>query len=206
MSVRKISLAKLGKLSPAAPLPGPGPAPGDEALAPRASAPDLRKHRAKCSICRHPQLRQIEDDFLDWASAREIARAYKLPAHSTLLHHAHAMGLFHRRRKNLQRVLDRIIEKTDEAKPSAAAIVSAIRLAADLNTQGEWLEPGDRIYLKPLFDRMTPEELDAYARTGELPAWFQESLPAGNARPGLASGPDAASLPSSSAGEDEAGS
>ncbi|HEV2387019.1 MAG TPA: hypothetical protein VGS20_07145 [Candidatus Acidoferrales bacterium] len=142
-----------------------------------------------CSICRHPQLRQIEDDFLDWFSARDISRLYKLPGHATVSRHARAMGLLHKRIKNLHFALGAIIEHVHQVKPNAAAIVSAIRLAAEINSEGERVEPGDRVYLKALFNRMTPEELGAYAGTGHLPAWFREAVGEDAAAP-LAAGDD----------------
>jgi hypothetical protein len=140
--------------------------------------PNINNHRARCAVCRHPQREEIERDLLDWINFREVARTYKLSSHMSAYRHARALGLLHKRRHNLLAALDRIIEHAATVKPSASAVVSAIRLATSINTDGEWVEPGDRVYLKELFDRMTPEELEDYAREGKLPAWFNAAISA----------------------------
>lgn len=93
----------------------------------------LARHRAQCRICRHAQREEIEREFLDWVPAREIAAEYKLGSHRAVYRHAHALSLFRARRGNIERVLDNIIERSGEAKITAASVVSAIRLLVELN-------------------------------------------------------------------------
>lgn len=112
----------------------PVAAPGDPEQA--ASNPGL--HRGKCSICRHPRRAEIEQEFLDYTNAREIARFYRLPSHTTVYRHARAMRLFERRVHNLRAALDRIIEHAGEVEPSAGNVIAAVALMAKINEQGQW--------------------------------------------------------------------
>jgi hypothetical protein len=102
--------------------------------------PKLAKHSGKCGICRHPRRVEIERDFLDWVGPREIAREYDLGSHTTVYRHAHALGLFEQRQRTWPLALGRLIEQVGEVKPTAASIVSAIRLLAKINARGEYVE------------------------------------------------------------------
>lgn len=93
----------------------------------------LARHRAQCHICRHAQRDAIEQEFLDWVPAREIAEEYKLGSYRAVYRHAHALALFRARRGHVERVLDNILERSGEAKITAASVVSAIRLLVELN-------------------------------------------------------------------------
>lgn len=85
--------------------------------------------------------------------------------------HAHATGLFAKRQRNIRAALEQIIEKGSQAEVTAPAVVSAIQAYAKINAQGQWVE---RVDMRAVFDSMTREELDVYARTGELPTWSGE--------------------------------
>lgn len=98
----------------------------------------LERHKARCLICRHPQREEIEEDFLDWSSPREIAETYGIASYRAIYRHATALGLFDRRRANIQRATDRIIERIGETQMTAAAIVGAIRIT--LNEERKWLD------------------------------------------------------------------
>jgi hypothetical protein len=151
----------------------------------------LDHHQRHCRICSHPARDQIERDFLEWVSPQAIAKAYGLhngdPA--GLFRHAHALGLFARRRHNARSALERIIEHVGNVKPSASAIVSAVQAYVKINSEGQWVEPPERVYLRELFDRMTREELETYACEGKLPGWFTQTI---SATAGIAPGAPAA--------------
>jgi hypothetical protein len=95
----------------------------------------LALHRAKCSICKHPDREEIERDFLDWVSPRELAEHWKTGSYRAIYRHAHTVGLYEQRRKNWQAALDRIIERVGEVQVTAAAVISAIRLSAKLDRE-----------------------------------------------------------------------
>jgi hypothetical protein len=103
----------------------------------------LAMHAGQCTICRHPLRTEIERAFLDWRGPRDIAREYGLGSHTTLYRHAHALGLFQHRERTLRFALGRLIEQVGDVRPTAASIVSAIRLMAKLNARGESVEEID---------------------------------------------------------------
>lgn len=55
---------------------------------------------------------------------------------------------------------------------NASAVVSAVSTYARINARGEFVERSETVNLNALFERMSTAELEAYAKTGELPAWF----------------------------------
>jgi hypothetical protein len=51
-------------------------------------------------------------------------------------------------------------------------VVQAIQAYARINSAGEWVDRPEQVNLNELFERMTRDELAAYAREGALPDWF----------------------------------
>ncbi len=129
------------------------------------------RHESQCTICAHPQREEIDRDFASWASSARITKGYKV-ARTSLYRHAHATGLFPKRQKNVRAALEKIIEHAGEVKVNAAAVVSAVQAYAKINARGQWIERSETVNLNKLFDRMTRDELEAYARDGTLPKWF----------------------------------
>jgi hypothetical protein len=135
----------------------------------------LGRHENGCRICSHPQKLAIEHDFIAWKSPAKIAKEFKLRDRSTVYRHAHALNLFPKRARNLKGALERIIEKCDDVPVNASAVVAAITAYGKLNSQGQLVERTEQISLNELFERMNAEELECYARDGELPDWFLEA-------------------------------
>ena len=133
---------------------------------------NLGRHAAACKVCSHPQREEIERDFIDWESPASIAKRYGLRDRSSVYRHAHALGLFSKRARNVRAALEKIIEKAGEVEVSATAVVSAVSAYARINTAGQWVERSERIDLNELFNRMSSLELEEYARDGKLPDWF----------------------------------
>ncbi|HEV2315895.1 MAG TPA: hypothetical protein VGR94_11360 [Candidatus Acidoferrales bacterium] len=122
------------------------PAPTKRARASQqASRTSLSHHQRKCTICRHPDRETIEEMFVHWHSASRIYSRFMLPDRSTIYDHAHATGLYAKRRRNLRYALENIIERSDEAPISSNGIVAAIKAYASLTTSGEWIEPARRV-------------------------------------------------------------
>jgi len=130
------------------------------------------RHAAECKICPHPSREEIERDFINWRSPVAIAKQYKLANRATVYRHAHALGLFPKRQRNVRAALEKIIERAGEVEVNATAVVSAVSAYARINAAGNWVERSERIDLNQLFDRMTVAELELYVRHGKLPAWF----------------------------------
>ena len=105
-----------------------------------------------------------------------IAIEYALAARSTIYLHARAFGLLAKRERNIRAALVRIIEKAEDVDVSAASVVAAVQAFAKINIQGHWVERTEQINLNELFDRMTKQELEAYASEGKLPTWFTQTV------------------------------
>ena len=137
---------------------------------------DRGRHAAHCRICKHAQREDIEADFIAWESPTQIVKIYGLANRASVYRHAHAVHLFPKRRRNLRAAAERIIEQGANVEPSASAVVAAIQLCARINARGEWIEREETLNLDELFERMSPDELKAYAENGTLPQWFQEVI------------------------------
>lgn len=136
----------------------------------------LGRHEHGCKICSHKQRQEIERDFINWKSPVLIAKEYGLKDRSSVYRHAHALDLFVKRQRNVRAALERIIERAYEVEVNAAAVVSAVRTYASINSFGQWVERAEQVNLNELFERMTREELEAYARDATLPEWFTRTL------------------------------
>ena len=136
---------------------------------------NFNRHKSHCSICAHPQREEIEREFISWKSPKKIAIEYKLRDRTALYRHAHAVYLFSKRNRNLRAPLGRIIERADDAPVTAGAIIQAIALYARINARGELVAPDEQVgRQEDLFEKMNPDELEAYAKNGTLPSWFTQ--------------------------------
>jgi hypothetical protein len=132
----------------------------------------LGRHQRCCTVCHHPQREEIDRDFINWKSPAVIAKEYELADRTSVYRHAHALGLFEKRRRNIRAALERIIERAGEVDVTAGAVVQAVVAYAKINAAGRLVERSERVDLNGLFERMTREELEVYAREGQLPGWF----------------------------------
>ena len=137
---------------------------------------NLGRHRRACTVCKHPECAEIESEFIAWESASTISAQYGIADRATVYRHAHALGLFEKRRRNIRAALERIIEKAGDVDVTASAVVSAIQAYAKINAAGEWIERTETVSLNQLFERMSTTELEEYAQTGTLPAWFRSTV------------------------------
>jgi hypothetical protein len=141
-----------------------------------APAVSLGRHSTNCRICRHGKRTEIESDFVRWKSPARIATEYRLGNRASVYRHAHALGLFEKRGRNVRAALERIIEQVGEVDVTAPAVVAAVQAYAKINAAGHWVDRSEHVNLNELFDRMTGQELETYARDGSLPAWFSQTV------------------------------
>ncbi len=134
-----------------------------------------RRHEAGCRVCAHPEREQIESAWCAWANTSKLAKQYSL-SRDSLYRHCHALSLFERRGRNLKGALEKIIEQADSVTVNAGAVVQAIQAYAKINSAGQWVDRTEQINLNELFERMTREELEAYAQDGTLPDWFRQTV------------------------------
>ncbi len=132
-----------------------------------------------CTVCRHPQRQEIEKAFCAWGSATKIAEEHGL-SRDSMYRHAAAFNLFEKRAGNIRAALEHLIEKASVVDVNAAAVVAAVTAYSKINAAGIWTDRIETVSAD-LFQRMTDEELEAYARDGELPARLQGAATAANA-------------------------
>jgi hypothetical protein len=113
-------------------------APSDPSL-----PPDFSRHARRCVVCSHPDRDAIEGDFIRWKSPKTIAEDYHIADRSSFYRHAHATGLFARRRREFARVLEDILECVEHStlEETADVIIRAARVYAHLDENGNWVEP-----------------------------------------------------------------
>ena len=149
---------------------------------PKASESDpktaaLNRHKGQCTICLHAQCKEIEAAFVAWESPEKIAAEFGLGHRTSVYRHAKVFGLNLRRQQNIRVPLERIIERAGDPAlhVTGATVVQAIAVYGKLNAQGQLIERRETINLNELFERMTVEEKEAYAKEGKLPAWFTQT-------------------------------
>jgi hypothetical protein len=139
-------------------------------------AVNIGRHQRNCTVCAHEKREEIEADFLNWKSPIRIAQEYGLADRQNIYRHAYALGLFEKRRRNIRAALEVIIEKVGEVDVNASAVVAAIQAYAKINAQGQWVDRSEHVNLNELFDRMSRDELEAYAKDATLPDWFTQTV------------------------------
>ena len=142
----------------------------------RKSTVNLGRHRRTCSVCRHERRQEIESAFIGWRSPAAIAEEYALTDRASVYRHAHALGLFEKRRRNIRAALERIIEKAGDVDVTASAVVAAVQAYAKINAAGEWIDRTETVSMNDLFEHMSNEEMEAYAQSGALPGWFKATV------------------------------
>ena len=133
------------------------------------------RHEAQCTICSHVKREEIELSFVNWNSPARISKQYGVSRDSAY-RHAHALGLMEKRRRNVRAALERIIEKAGEVEASATAVVSAVSAYTKINASGQWVERSEHVNLNELFERMSRQEMESYAKDGLLPLWFEQAV------------------------------
>lgn len=59
---------------------------------------------------------------------------------------------------------------------TASAVVAAVQAYSKINAAGQWVDRSEHVDLNALFEKMTAQELEAYAQDGSLPAWFRVTM------------------------------
>ena len=132
---------------------------------------NLGRHQAQCTVCQHPQRQEIEEAWIGWGYVERIAYVFGV-SRDAIYRHMHALDLFGKRKENVMRALERVIETVEFASPSASAVVSAVKAYVELNSPAQATEQAQGSNPKELFERMSPKEREAFARDGSLPDWF----------------------------------
>ena len=54
--------------------------------------------------------------------------------------------------------------------------MAAVQAYSKINAAGQWVDRSEHVNLNELFERMTQQELESYARDGSLPSWFAATV------------------------------
>ncbi len=125
----------------------------------------LKRHRLQCQICRRADCAEIEQEYLDWTSPRQIAAAFKLGSYRALYRHIHALGLFEARTVRMRLSLDRIAERVSEIPPAPTVVLGAIRLALQVDEKRAEAEAKAAAAIAPPRNRDLQVALDGFPRT-----------------------------------------
>jgi hypothetical protein len=82
----------------------------------------------------------FSNTYLGSRSPAVTAKHYELGHRATVYRHAHALGLFSKRQRNVRAALERIIEKAGEVDVSASAVVAAVQVYSKINSAGQWVD------------------------------------------------------------------
>src|SRR5262249_20572106 len=85
-------------------------------------------------------------------------------------------SLFARRQRNVRAALEKIIERSGDVEVNASDVVAAVQAYAKINAAGQLVERSEHVNLNEMFERMTKDELEAYAKDGALPEWFEQTV------------------------------
>ena len=120
----------------------------EQGRGPKPDSPySLGRHTRKCTVCNHPDRDAIEQEFLRWYAPQDIARDHDIPYASAIYRHAHATGLFERRRATIRIALEPLIEQATGVEATADSVVRAIRTYAQLNDAGQLVNtPSQVVY------------------------------------------------------------
>lgn len=109
----------------------------------KAAAPpvDPERHERLCTVCSHPEREAIEEAFVHCRTLSDLDLDSDLPSEDAIYRHAHALGLFEQRNRNMRYALENIIARSESATVSADSIIRAIRACSCLTANGECVEP-----------------------------------------------------------------
>ena len=136
---------------------------------------NLGRHESQCTICSSPCRQAIEEAFIGWGSTELIGKKYDV-SRDAQYRHAHALGLFGKRQRNIRMALEGIIERADFTPMNGSVIVSAIKAYAKINSVEQGVEQAQGTNPKELLERMSKEEREAFVRDGSLPEWFSVAI------------------------------
>jgi hypothetical protein len=102
----------------------------------RKSAIRFTRHARRWSTrFAHKQREEVENAFISWRSPTAIVQEFGLSDRASVYRHAHALGLFEKRQRNVRAALERIIEKAGEVDVTASAVVAAVQAYANVAAQ-----------------------------------------------------------------------
>jgi hypothetical protein len=113
------------------------------------------RHARRCNVCKHPDREAIELEFLRWRIPDDIANDHGIADRSSIYRHAHATGIFRRRRQTIRLALEPLLEQACTVSVTASAIVSAVRLYAQMSDTGDLVSRTKTVIVHHVTDPVT---------------------------------------------------
>src|SRR5580693_9571993 len=101
-------------------------------------------HAQQCGICRSPDRERIEGDYIAWVSPSKICKRYSLKSRTTLYRHAQALGLTERRDTNIKGFLRSVLDRGQNVKLTATAVMQAVVILTKLDSDNRWVDISQR--------------------------------------------------------------
>jgi hypothetical protein len=136
---------------------------------------NLGRHKAQCTICKHPNCKEIEEAWLNWSSPAKIEYDYRV-SRDALYRHCHALGLFSKRRKNLIRPYERIVERMDGVDFNGANVISALKEIEKLDSAEKASDAAQSADPKPAAQETTAKGSDSCALGGSSTRTLADAL------------------------------
>jgi hypothetical protein len=111
-------------------------------------SPNPAYHRIKCNVCSHPNRAAIDEAFLRWESPETLVRKFGIAHRSSIYRHAHATGLYAKRRRALSSSLEFIIEHAGHVVPTASEFFRAVKEYGQLDDQGQRIVPSKPLIIQ----------------------------------------------------------
>ncbi len=131
------------------------------------------RHARRCTVCHHKDLLKIEDDFLHWRPATEIAAEFALPDRRAVYRHARAAGLYRKRMRNMRRACSHIADHAERVTPNAKNVLDAVRICALIDDDGVLHEPNQRT----IVEHINSPEPNVYSQQSESTATPTKQTP-----------------------------
>jgi hypothetical protein len=98
------------------------------------------RHARLCTVCKHTDRDEIEQEFLSWIHPESTAHEYGIEWRA-IYRHAHATNLFPARERNLRFALGRMVELSSRVIPTMDGMLRTIRAFSSLDRNGRWKSP-----------------------------------------------------------------
>lgn len=92
---------------------------------------NLGRHKAQCSICKHPNCKEIEDAWVGWGYTVQIAREFGV-SRDSIYRHARALNLFAKREANDKVICEKVLERVDWTQFTGSNYISILKLHREI--------------------------------------------------------------------------
>lgn len=133
-----------------------------------ARAISLERHRAQCTVCKHPACEDIESHFINWIPPASLAASCDV-SYDALYRHAHTLDLFKKRQHNIRRLLEKGIDRLNLARLDNSQVISLINFYVKMNLAEHSFEKAQAANHTEAFEGESNEGREPADGDGSLP-------------------------------------